>query len=151
MPAEFLSAADWSSDCQKMILANYQSELCHLHYGMDEQMSGSACMLHREATGGCSCAGAEFAVSGTPCPPYSDQRPKRFHDGSVKSHPQDAITAELLVTWLGTLQPQAGLQENVTGWNKVEASSNQPTATSMSRHTVCVVWSVFSRSACNEE
>ncbi|CAE7348781.1 unnamed protein product [Symbiodinium microadriaticum] len=133
MPAEFLSAADWNNDCQKMILANYQSELCHLHYGMEEQISGSACMFHREASGGCSCAGADFGVSGTPCPPYSDQRYKRFHDGSVKSHPQDSVTAELLVRWLATLQPRAGLQENVTGWNKTDTNNQPDTTTSMSR------------------
>ncbi|CAE7475668.1 unnamed protein product [Symbiodinium sp. CCMP2592] len=134
VPAEFLSAADLNGDCQKIILANYQSDVCHLHPGMAEQISGSACMLHRDATCGCSCQGAEFAVSGTPCPPYSDQRHKRFHDGSVKAHPQDKITAELLVTWLVTLNPQAGLQENVTGWNKLDTSTHQrETTTAMTR------------------
>ena len=65
---------------------------------------------------------------GIPCPPYSPQRPKRWEDGSVKSHPQFK-TAEEVQELIHTLKPACFICEEVVGWDRAEstAKKDEPT------------------------
>ena len=65
----------------------------HMHGSLESQMKDERCLLHSSETGRACCVlphGVDFLCMGTPCPPFSRQRPKRFASGTVKQH-RDAI------------------------------------------------------------
>lgn len=53
-------------------------------------MDGSSCRLHPGEH--CKIEGVDLCVMGSPCPPFSTQRSKRFHDGTVTDHPLYSVT-----------------------------------------------------------
>ena len=53
-------------------------------------MDGSPCLLHPHEC--CKIRGGDLCVLGSPCPPFSTQRGKRFRDGAVFAHPLFSVT-----------------------------------------------------------
>lgn len=59
---------------------------------------------------------------GTPCDPFSEQRSKRFHDGTVKDHELYKVTFEDAVNLLtGPSSPKAVIMEQVLGFDESES------------------------------
>ena len=98
--------------------ANFAVE--HMHASLDAQTDGQICLKHRLQSKGCLCFDCSLGIAGTPCKPYSLQRPKRFADGSVKGHRDHKLTESELVSWLAQTCPEAGFFENVPGWDMPE-------------------------------
>ena len=65
----------------------------------------------------------DWAVFGTPCPPFSSQRAKRKADGT-KAHYQHDITFRDSIEWLQHFEPKCGTVEQVVGFTKSESSSD---------------------------
>ena len=55
-------------------------------------------------------------VSGSPCPPFSTQRPKRFSDGAVKAHAQFDLTMEQVIALYALYEPEKAVLEQVWGF-----------------------------------
>ena len=66
-------------------------DVAHLHGTMLEQTQGKPCTLHKGSCG-CSMQVCDLCIFGTPCPPFSCQRVKRYQSGSVVDHPLAEIT-----------------------------------------------------------
>lgn len=58
----------------------------------------------------------QIMTSGTPCPPFSTQRSKRFVDGSVKDHHAFDLTMEKLIELYAIYEPEKALLEQVWGF-----------------------------------
>ena len=119
------SVAEKDARCREIIAANFQ--VPHVFTDLMEQCDlNCACSLHNNPA---DCVRtASIAACGTVCAPYSTQRVKRFASGSVKNHADDALTSDGLVKWLAQLSPEAGVCENVMGWDKPfdETTSQTP-------------------------
>jgi hypothetical protein len=99
------------------------------------QMRGEGCLLCRPDDSD-SCSGisghVNYGITGTPCPPFSKQRPKRHIDGSVQSHRLFQTTFTDFVEWLAKFEPGASTLEQVVGFDEPESSSD--ISTPMKRH-----------------
>ena len=131
IPFKILSVADTDKVCQQFIQANFTVE--HMHPSLEAQRDGQTCLQHRLAGGCCLCLGSTLGCSGTPCKPYSQQRAKRWQDGSIKNHADNGLTENELVSWLAQTCPEAGFFENVPGWDMPEHKGADRTDTPMAR------------------
>ena len=126
------SVAEKDKKCREIISANFHVE--HVFEDMMDQCDfNCACLLHSNPA---DCVQKthsrhSLAVCGTVCAPYSTQRLKRFANGSVKAHADEALTSEGLVQWLYRLSPEAGVCENVMGWDRPLDSSTNVTPLEM--------------------
>ena len=90
-----------------------------MHGAVEDQIRGKPCRCHPQSEG-CNIAQKgqiKLAVLGTPCPPFSKQRPKRFQDGTVKSHSHYSVTFSSAVDFLARFEPMVGLMEQVDGFD----------------------------------
>ena len=105
----------------------------HMHLTMEDQHRARPCTLHKHAESCDPCASLpggcpQLAVFGTPCPPFSRQRTKRFAENSVREHQAFAVTFEDTFKWLQKFEPITALMEQVKGFNAREsAGSTGPT------------------------
>lgn len=102
----------------------------HMHCKMDEQAEGFPCQLH-PAAGACfpgESQSPQIAVFGTPCPPFSRQRAKRFVKNSVEDHSAFSVTFTDTYKWLLVYQPVTAIMEQVLGFDcKDSVDSEGPT------------------------
>ena len=92
---------------------------------MSEQLRGRPCLSHPH--GSCSIANVDYLVFGTPCNPFSTQRPKRFADGSVKSHQLAHHTFQEALDMLQAFEPPTATMEQTEGFGMREDSSTDTT------------------------
>ena len=114
----------------------FGKEIEHMHGSIQDQAAGFPCLLHQgdqqaEAellrNGVCQCLQCDLAITGSSCKPYSQQRAKRFQDGSVKAHKDNQLTEHDLLDWIAVHRPSMGICENVEGWNMPEDRSDSST------------------------
>ncbi|CAK9112795.1 unnamed protein product [Durusdinium trenchii] len=92
IPFQLCGVADVNKDFRQIIEANYKPS--HSWSLMQDQISCQACLKHADSMA-CEMASClDVWVSGTPCPPFSEQRPRRFNVGSVEAHPLYSVTFE---------------------------------------------------------
>ena len=104
------------------MLANHKVE--HVHPTFAEQNAGKPCILHPHSPSCARPVNADLGVFGTPCDPFSLQRGKRFHDGSVKQHALYSVTfTDALNFLLDPGAPKAVIMEQVEGFNEPESDS----------------------------
>ena len=60
----------------------------------------------------------DIAVTGTPCPPFSQNRQKRTAIGSVVNHPLYHVTDSLLPSWVAMTEPKFAVIEQVKGFHQ---------------------------------
>ena len=107
---------------RQIIMANFTPE--HIHVTMQQQLQNSPCALHPDNKA-CCLSPADLLVMGTPCPPFSTQRTKRFVHGSVKQH------RDFNVTWLSAHEAicsclhGAIVLEQVEGFAKKEPGEDE--------------------------
>lgn len=126
--------AESASECNACFRTVLQSnhEVKHVHQTMSSQVSGQPCLLHPHAEG-CKLPEGDLCVFGTPCPPYSSQRSKRYVEGTVKQHPLWSVTFVDAVEMLVKHSHKAVVMEQVPGFDKVEASGLCTEETPMSQ------------------
>ena len=130
-----VSVSEPSAACRAMIAANHQN----IPFVFDDlQMQREAAARQSSSNlKGPRMTGADFAITGTMCTPYSKQRGKRFLPGSVREHEHDSLTSVHCLAWVQQLAPLAGVVENVEGWNMPE--SFVASVSPMSRPTIRAV------------
>lgn len=72
----------------------------------------------------------DLTVFGTPCPPFSTQRPermKRTHTDAVKAHSQYSVTFEESLALLESNEPKACIMEQVYGFGLPEHEEDNST------------------------
>ena len=106
----------------------------HLHATMEEQSCGAPCLLHSGVDHCNPAVGADgefqspaFACFGTPCPPFSPQRPKRFHRGSVQEHHAYMTTFQGAVSFMKRFEPKTAIMEQVEGFDQRFSSDEHET------------------------
>lgn len=111
---------------RQFIAANYETK--HLHKTFSDQNDCKACTLHAP---GSSCGRpkhVDLAIMGTPCDPFSEQRAKRYHDGTVRHHPLYDVTFKDAMHLLTSRNsPNAVILEQVLGFNKGETRTDDST------------------------
>ena len=65
-------------------------------------------------------------LAGSPCDPFSTQRSKRYQQGSVMEHDLCGVTMNVVTALFSKFEPDVGLLEQVTGFEKpIEANSQE--------------------------
>lgn len=91
----------------------------HMHGSLESQMKDERRLLHSSETGRACCVlphGVDFLCMGTPCPPFSRQRPKRFASGTVKQHRDANTTFMHAGAFLEKYEPRVAVLEQVEGF-----------------------------------
>ena len=120
---------------RKVLQANFCPE--HMHRTMREQLSEDPCLCHPDARN-CKIEACDLAVFGTPCPPFSSQRVKRFQDGSVAQHNLTSITTQDAMDMLCDVGHKAVIMEQVAGFDKAESAGGSADASPMRQLLVYV-------------
>ena len=68
-----------------------------------------------------------LAVLGTPCPPFSTQRTKRFKVNSVREHAAYGTTFNSTLAFLETFNPVTAVLEQVAGFDMPESEADETT------------------------
>jgi site-specific DNA-cytosine methylase len=127
--------AESTSECnptfRQLAQANYIVN--HVHETLSDQVEEQPCLLHYANAETCKLPECDLGVMGTPCQPYSHQRVKRNHKGSVKEHPLYKVT---FTDGLGMVEKnhKALVLEQVIGFDDPEDADDQ--ASPMKRHKV---------------
>ena len=86
-----------------------------------------------------------FALTSTPCNPFSVQRAKRYSEGSVASHCDYNTSMDSVVQFYEVFEPKAGVTEQVRGFLTAVSGSDRSTPLSRSgsveNQGQCVFWS----------
>ncbi|CAE7746671.1 unnamed protein product, partial [Symbiodinium necroappetens] len=112
---------------RSLLLANHEPE--HVHCCMRDQIEGRGCLIHPDAK--CALESCDVCVFGTPCPPFSQFRGKRYHENSVASHDLVSVTMEDARDMLVLGQHKAVIMEQVPGFDMPEHSGASEDATFM--------------------
>ena len=139
-----LSASDPNLKCRAFVEANYpQNVPLHWFEDIDSQREGKACTKHPYGTGcdPCSvgCNGLDFAISGSPCHPFSTQRCDRFQ--GVTSHHEYSTTMSSLLKWSQHFQPKVWVMEQVEGFDMpMKKNDPNPGQTPLRRLGPWYIW-----------
>ena len=107
----------------------------HFHECLEDQLSNKPCLLHSDHES-CQMPECDICVCGTPCPPFSKFRAKRFSDGSVANHAATSVTMRSARDLLARGLHKAFILEQVPGFDQVEESSDKYGATPMRRSSL---------------
>ena len=84
----------------------------------------------------------DFALTGSPCHPFSQQRDGRFASTSVQKHGEYETTMSSLLQWTKCFEPKCWIMEQVMGFDmpfvKKELSPDCQD-TPLSRQLVCLL------------
>lgn len=144
VPFEVMGTSEPNSLYRDYQLANFPG-IQHMHSTMEEQHMFSPCNLHPRADECRPCDGEspQLACFGTPCPPFSRQRQKRFASGSVKQHKAFEVTFVDAFRWLQAFEPIVAVMEQVEGFNIKESADVEQTP--YARHKSRPVWGNWNR------
>ena len=116
---EVLGTSEPEPAFQKFLKDNYSHKIMHMHKSFGDQNDEKPCLLHPNAASCRKRSQIDVAIFGTPCDPFSEQRNKRYSDGSVRQHPLYEVTftdAFNLLTEASS--PHACILEQVLGFNE---------------------------------
>ncbi|CAE7332350.1 unnamed protein product [Symbiodinium sp. CCMP2456] len=121
IPFVVLSASDPSLKCRAFVEANYPEHVpLHWFADIEDQYEGKACINHPSSAGCDACSvgsqGLDFAITGSPCHPFSVQRPDRFQ-GGIAEHAEFNTTMTSLLRWSKRFQPKVWVMEQVEGFD----------------------------------
>ena len=100
------------------------NEIRHLHETLQAQVAGETCCKcaadgGSSSLGGCKVSQSpDLAVVGSPCPPFSQMRSKRFKDGTTKAHKEFETTFTDVIQWILKFEPVTVIMEQVAGFDK---------------------------------
>lgn len=122
IPYELVGASEINPSFRSVIQANFTVK--HLHNTMKDQVDSAACLLHRDSCDSCRLTPCDLAIFGTPCPPFSEQRTKRYRSGSVKEHPLTRVTMEDARDMIVLGGHKAVVMEQVQGFDRAEVAGD---------------------------
>lgn len=128
---DIISVSEPCRAYREFCLANHEN-IAHVHLSMADQIHGAACERHCHAENCVIHCEPMLAVLGTPCPPFSVQRAKRFKAGTVQQHKAYKTTFESALLFLETFNPVTAVLEQVTGFDQFETAGD--TMTPLGRH-----------------
>ena len=109
--------------CRGFVKHNYP-ELAPTHWfhSLEDQCSHRPCSMHPYAVDGCDACPtgrgtADFAIAGSPCHPFSQQRSQRFSHMSVEKHHEYRTTMSSLLQWANHFEPKSWVMEQVRGFD----------------------------------
>ena len=124
-----LSASEIVPSYRNFCDLNYPGKFLHFYSSIEEQAAGSSCCcfckggLQDKLHGFCDPLAndgfrdtVQVLFSGSPCDPFSQQRAKRFGDGSVASHYQFDTTMRQVCALYMKYEPEVGVFEQVFGF-----------------------------------
>ena len=122
-----MAASESNSSYRSFFQCNFPKEMEHVYETVQDQLhvaqGGNAPCTVCSEKGSVACdsvwtpeAGVDLLVAGSPCPPFSRQRHKRFADGSVKSHTAFETTMTHLVNVIQVYRPHVAVLEQVMGF-----------------------------------
>ena len=116
-----MSASDPNLKCKVFIEENYAGNApTHWYLDIDSQYRSKPCVKHMYAHDGCDpcpvgCGHPDFAITGSPCHPFSLQRSTRF-ENMVDHHEYDT-TMSTLLCWAKRFEPKCWVMEQVQGFD----------------------------------
>ena len=117
-----MSASETNPQYRDFFLANCPS-FQHVYESIEEQVQGSGpCILCKQAGMECEVGRdglpqpVDLLVTGSPCDPFSRQRPKRFVTGDVRMHAAFDVTMSVLLDMYAKFSPNVGIMEQVLGF-----------------------------------
>ena len=114
-----MGASECNDSFRRVIMRNVQT--IHLHGTMQEQVAGKPCLFHRSAEA-CPMLQCDLVVMGPPCQPFSDQRAKRYRDGSAVQHPLASVTFRDAHNMIVQGGHRSLVMEQVAGFDKPEST-----------------------------
>lgn len=120
-----LSASEMNDQNRAFCILNFPRKFQHFYKTLSEQGKGeTVCTLctgtmESEMFGPCKPlegADVDLLFSGSPCDPFSQQRSKRFSNGSVKDHAQFQTTMGEVTDLYHAYTPRIGVFEQVWGF-----------------------------------
>ena len=141
-----ISASDISSSYREFCKVNYIGRFRHFYPSLESQVEGKVvCELCQgsmlaEAFGACEPEASHSGIvdllfTGSPCDPFSQQRSKRFADGSVANHYQFDVTMLQVVKLYSKYEPIKAVFEQVRGFTMPFSAGG--TETPKDRRGVC--------------
>ena len=124
--------------CRDFVNVNYADLVpTHWFHSIEDQTHHRACSLHPYAVDGCDACPtgrgmADFAIAGSPCHPFSQQRSQRFSQKSVEQHGEYMTTMSSLLEWANHFEPKCWVMEQVRGFDM--PFQKQGTETPLQRH-----------------
>ena len=137
IPFEAVGASDPCKCFRSVVSANYGPQ--HFHEFIEDQLRETPCLLHPDSES-CKLPECDICVCGTPCPPFSKFRAKRFSDGSVAAHQATDVTMRNARDLLASGLHKAFILEQVPGFDQAEESSDKYGVTPMRRSSLpCLI------------
>ena len=105
LPFTVMSCSDPNLQCREFVNLNYPDLVpTHWFHSIEDQYQHKPCSLHPYAVEGCDACPtgkgmADFAIAGSPCHPFSQQRSQRFCQKSVEQHGEYVTTMSSLLQW----------------------------------------------------
>ncbi|CAE7654418.1 unnamed protein product [Symbiodinium sp. CCMP2456] len=121
IPFVCVGASDTDSGCREFLMLNHGAVIQHMHSAMHDQTEGRPCHFHKDAESCKLGKGHSIGVFGTPCPPYSQMRSKRYVTGSVKAHSSYSVMFTEAILWLQEHCPCVAVLEQVPGFDHRES------------------------------
>ena len=144
MHLDTINCSDLKTLSHDVIAANFEGQLSHFFSTVADQIAGEDCSYHSSgAPVICSEPTApDLGCIGSPCQPFSRQRVKRHHPGSVQAHKDYDTTFTDLVDWLVHFEPKAGFAEQVEGFELPDLKTSANKVTPLDRPAQCreVYW-----------
>ena len=132
IPFVVLSASDPNMKCRAFVEANYPDHAPpHWFADISEQYDGKACTKHPYGTGCDACSvgsqGLDFAITGSPCHPFSVQRSERLRGVNIQEHSEYHTTMSSLLRWSKCFEPKVWVMEQVEGFDMPVQQKNSMT------------------------
>ena len=121
IPCTMMSVSELNISYREFLHENHGDLIEHMYTSFQDQVDEACCLLHPKSQSckGCGSAGrfADVAILGTPCPPFSTQRCKRYSQGSVKNHHDFNLTFKTTYDLLLQHNPRVVVFEQVEGFD----------------------------------
>ena len=125
---EVVGASEPDAAFQRYLKDNHCKDLPHLRKTFGDQNAERPCLLHPQCASCRKKPQIDVAIFGTPCDPFSEQRNKRYADGSVCQRPLYEVTFTDAFNLLTDHQsPNATILEQVLGFNEAESRACEET------------------------
>lgn len=114
-----MSASDCNEKCKEFVWANNEGHTpTHWYASLEDQVRGNQpCLLHKGSHACDPCPyGADFALVGSPCHPFSTQRADRFEPGTVEAHAECRVAMSEMVSFIQKYEPRVVVLEQVRGF-----------------------------------
>lgn len=124
IPFQCISTSEVNEKYRSFAYVNHAESVTHWYATMKDQQEGKTCVAHTDGGGPCPVvADVQYMILGTPCNPFSVQRPKRFLDGSVREHSMYEQTFKDAFEHLRVFQPLTVTMEQTGGFDLPESKS----------------------------